>query len=375
LHVRPTRVRRLRIRKAIDAATLATGVLLVVSILMLASHKDVTLIVGGRAQAIHTTSGSVQEFLETTGMPMTVGLQIEPPPATPLADGMTVTVSPPPGVPADALSMTVDPQGVGVWVVERTSQDPFGKAAPTLGEASASVDSVGQSSVVSVETVVSGKVHDVYSNAGTVGALLSAMGIQPDADDRVAPPPSTPLHDGAKVTYDRVDVVQHELSMTLQPSVHTTYSEQMLPGEMRILASGRPGSERQAVRDTFVNGVLQTRFVLSSDLVFPPIAQQRVSGPMASTDGSLTEPGTGATTQRGLASWYDPPWSGLTAAHPWLPFGTYVTVIDLDTGRSVTVVIDDRGPFAAGKIIDLSPEAFLRLAPLGRGVAHVALDW
>jgi uncharacterized protein YabE (DUF348 family) len=375
LDVRPTRVRRLRIRKAIDAATLATGALLVVSILMLATHKDVTLIIGGRAQAIHTTSGSVQEFLETTGLPMTVGLQIEPPPATPLADGMTVTVSPPPGVPADALSMTVGPHGVGVWVVERTSEGPFGKAAPSLGEASASVDSVGQSSVVSVETVVSGKVHDVYSNAGTVGALLSAMGIQPDTDDRVAPPPSTPLHDGATVAYDRVDVVQHELAMTLQPAVRTTYSEQMLPGELRMLAFGRPGVERQTVRDTLVNGVLQTRQVLARDMLFPPLAQLRVSGPMAATDGSLTEPGTGATTQRGLATWYDPPWSGLTAAHPWLPFGTLVTVRDLDTGRSVTVVIDDRGPFAAGKIIDLSPEAFLRLAPLGRGVAHVALDW
>jgi resuscitation-promoting factor RpfB len=375
LDVRPTRVRRLRIRQAIDAATLATGVLLVVSILMLASRKDVTLIVGGRAQAINTTSGSVQEFLETTGMPMSVGLQVEPPPATPLADGMTVTVSPPPGVPADALSMTVDPHGVGVWVVERTSQDPFGKAAPTLGEASASVDSAGQSSVVSVETVVSGKVHDVYSNAGTVGALLSAMGIQPDADDRVAPPPSTPLHDGVKVTYDRVDVVEHELSLTLQPPVRTTYSEQMLPGDMRILALGRPGFEHQVVRDTLLNGVLQTRVVVSRDLLFPPLAQQRVSGPMAATDGSLTEPGTGATAERGLATWYDPPWSGLTAAHPWLPFGTYVTVTDLETGRSVTVVIDDRGPFVAGKIIDLSPEAFLQLSPLGRGVLHVALDW
>ncbi len=375
MDVRPTRVRRLRIRKAIDAATLVTGALLVVSILMLASRKDVTLVVGGHARAIHTTSGSVQDFLETTGMPMTVGLRVQPPPATPLADGMTVTVSPPPGVPAGALSMTVGPQGVGVWVVERTSEGPFGKAAPMLGEASASVDGVGQSSVVSVETVVSGKVHDVYSNAGTVGALLSAMGIQPDADDRVAPPPSTPLHDGASVTYDRVDVVEHDMSVTLEPRVLTDYSEQMVPGEMRILALGRPGLERQTVRDTFVNGQLQTRVVLARDLAYPALAQRRVSGPMASTDGSLTEPGTGATTERGLATWYDPPWSGMTAAHPWLPFGTVVTVTDLDTGASVTVVIDDRGPFGAGRIIDLSPEAFQALSPLGRGVLHVALSW
>ena len=57
--------------------------------------------------------------------------------------------------------------------------------------------------------------------------------------------------------------------------------------------------------------------------------------------------------------------------HPWLPFGTLVTVTDVATGRSVTVVIDDRGPFAPGRIIDLSPEAFSVLSPLGRGVLDV----
>jgi rare lipoprotein A len=106
-----------------------------------------------------------------------------------------------------------------------------------------------------------------------------------------------------------------------------------------------------------------------------PVAEQRLSAPYSMSDGALTEPGTGAAAQSGDATWYDPPWSGLTAAHPWLPFGTHVTVTDLGTGRSVTVVIDDRGPFGTGRIIDLSPEAFSQLEPLGRGVLHVGLTW
>jgi peptidoglycan lytic transglycosylase len=100
-----------------------------------------------------------------------------------------------------------------------------------------------------------------------------------------------------------------------------------------------------------------------------------VSGPESMYAGTYDVPGSVGNTQTGIASWYDPPWSGLTAAHPTLPFGTHVTVTDVETGRSVTVVIDDRGPFSPGKIIDLSPEAFSVLRPLGTGIIDVRLSW
>ena len=88
-------------------------------------------------------------------------------------------------------------------------------------------------------------------------------------------------------------------------------------------------------------------------------------------------PGAAGDTQTGLASWYDPPWSGLTAAHPSLPFGTRVTVTDLGSGRSVVVVINDRGPYGnSAQIIDLSPEAFEALGhSLSRGVLNVRITW
>jgi rare lipoprotein A len=49
-------------------------------------------------------------------------------------------------------------------------------------------------------------------------------------------------------------------------------------------------------------------------------------------------------------------------------------VTNVATGESVVVVINDRGPFG-GRIIDLSDEAFARLAPLGQGVMQVRLAW
>jgi rare lipoprotein A len=64
----------------------------------------------------------------------------------------------------------------------------------------------------------------------------------------------------------------------------------------------------------------------------------------------------------------------LTAAHRTLPFGTHVRVTNLATGRSVTVRINDRGPFIPGRIVDLSYAAADQIGMVGRGVTKVKLD-
>ncbi|MCW4151147.1 septal ring lytic transglycosylase RlpA family protein [Halomonas sp. 18H] len=67
--------------------------------------------------------------------------------------------------------------------------------------------------------------------------------------------------------------------------------------------------------------------------------------------------------------------TNLTAAHKSLPFGTRVVVTRQDNGRQVEVVINDRGPFIEGRIIDLSKRAARELGMLGRGVAPVELKY
>lgn len=66
---------------------------------------------------------------------------------------------------------------------------------------------------------------------------------------------------------------------------------------------------------------------------------------------------------------YNP--AGMTAAHRSLPFGTRVRVTNLNNGRSVTVRINDRGPFIAGRIIDLSRGAAQVVGMTGSGLARV----
>ncbi len=67
--------------------------------------------------------------------------------------------------------------------------------------------------------------------------------------------------------------------------------------------------------------------------------------------------------------WFNP--SAMTAAHKTLPFGTRVRVTHLGNGQSVTVTINDRGPYIAGRIIDLSRAAASAISMTGQGVARV----
>ena len=64
----------------------------------------------------------------------------------------------------------------------------------------------------------------------------------------------------------------------------------------------------------------------------------------------------------------------LTAAHPSLPLGSRVRVTNVRNGRSVVVRINDRGPFAARRVLDLSRAAARRLGMLARGRARVKLE-
>jgi len=89
--------------------------------------------------------------------------------------------------------------------------------------------------------------------------------------------------------------------------------------------------------------------------------------------------------ERGVASWYGPQHHGhrtasgqrfdqgaLTAAHPWLPFGTRVRVTIGTSGRSVIVVITDR-LYSSRRVVDLSKAAARELGMLARGIATVSL--
>ena len=92
-------------------------------------------------------------------------------------------------------------------------------------------------------------------------------------------------------------------------------------------------------------------------------------------------------TETGTASWYGPGFHGnrtssgeiydqyqMTAAHQTLPLGTRVSVTNLQNGREIEVRINDRGPFAKSRVIDLSYAAARSLGMLGPGTVPVRIE-
>ncbi|MCC7428072.1 MAG: septal ring lytic transglycosylase RlpA family protein [Alphaproteobacteria bacterium] len=115
--------------------------------------------------------------------------------------------------------------------------------------------------------------------------------------------------------------------------------------------------------------------------------------PAASRRGRRTRRGQAArrraagTGQTGIAAWYGPGFVGrrtasgerfdphaMAAAHRTLPFGARVRVTSLDTGRSVVVRINDRGPHTLGRIIDLTEGAARQIGLRARGVGRVRIE-
>ena len=90
----------------------------------------------------------------------------------------------------------------------------------------------------------------------------------------------------------------------------------------------------------------------------------------------------------GLASWYGDDFHGrytangeifdenaISAAHPTLPLPSYARVTDLSNGRSIIVRVNDRGPYAKGRLIDLSVKTAKLLGFYGHGTAKVRVDY
>ncbi|HUC70268.1 MAG TPA: septal ring lytic transglycosylase RlpA family protein [Stellaceae bacterium] len=177
-------------------------------------------------------------------------------------------------------------------------------------------------------------------------------------------------------------VMASTVAMAKAPEKSTSYQSTTPPNAEPVKSGSRSGKSRSAYKSA--------HFRWPSRLAFHRGGRSRYGRAYADQDGSTPDAdwGPARTTgyqEIGQAAWYDLVGARTssgerldtetpTAAHRTLPLGSCAKVTSLDTGRSVIVKINDRGPYSRGFIIDLSPRAAEELGMRHAGVAAVAVE-
>ena len=329
--------------------------------------KDITLVVDGRPRVVGTMASSVAGLLEQEEISLGAHDRVLPFPDASLSEGMQVRV-----LLAKEITLLLDGAQRTVWVTgDKSVRDVLeqvniraGRNAylePSRGASVEDGDLIVYKPAVDVRLTVGGRTREVITNAEDVGLLLDDLGVEIGPQDIVEPRLRTPLQAGIEVQVIRV--VQKEIAEDLPIPYPTEIrkSADLMLGIRRVEQEGASGLLRKTFEVRLEDGKQVERRLTGTEVIRKPVSRVVVEG---------TRP---PHVETGLASWYHR--VGMVAAHKTLPFGTQVKVTNLANGRSVVVVINDRGPYIGGRIIDLSDDAYAQLAALGSGTIQVRITW
>ncbi len=199
----------------------------------------------------------------------------------------------------------------------------------------------------------------VRTKAGTVKEVLAENKIKLQENDQVKPALSASVADRSVIHIFEEGTKVLEETVSIHYKVIYQDDPNLSIGEQAVVQEGRDGEKTQMLKIVLYNGVVVDQIILSEKIIKEPRSKIIKQGTK-----------TGGTSYTGTATWYGPGFYGnhtangeildktsLTAAHLNLPFGTRVKVINLNTGRSCIVRINDRGPYGTSHIIDLSVAA------------------
>ncbi|MCA1833761.1 MAG: ubiquitin-like domain-containing protein [Actinomycetota bacterium] len=334
--------------------------------------KTINLRVEGRSSHLHTFALTVRDALTRAGVRLGEGDWVSPPLGTRLHEGSAIEIR-----RAKEVTIILDGKPRRIVTTALTIEQVLADLnvrrglRDFVGPSRSSRVSAGMTVIyreaVGIMVQHDGKTDRVITNAPDVGTVLREMGVRLGARDLVRPVAGA--YPVAKMVVRVMRVGDHLESQELSIAYPTIYRRVLNQeyGTTRTIQEGRSGVRLMRYRSTYVDGRRVKRRLLNADVVRPPAP--RIVGVGAGFPGCACKRGSST----GDATWYNA--DGLTAAHPWLPFGTVVRVENLATGAWVNVIIRDRGPYGAGRIIDLSDGAFARIARLSKGIVRVKIRW
>lgn len=332
-----------------------------------AGQHQVTIDIDGSVRKVRTYARSATALLEREGV--TIGTDDLVAPQTDITDGSRVTFRRAKRVRLvlDGERQTVTARGLTV-----------GQALKDLGMRPGPKDHVFPSSdttlrpgteifvrnAIHAKLRVDGRLRDVVSSADTIENLLEQADVTVGPNDYVLPARTTEPTDGMWIRVVRVRRITDQRSVRIPYRVITQHDASMESGVRKVVQQGAEGLKVQHFAVVLEDGTrVSTR-----------LSDERV---VRSARDHIVKVGTkeptfkgGGGTQSGIASWFEA--EGLVAAHRSLPLGSVVKVTS-ESGKSVAVRVNQRGPWVDGRVIDLSDDAFQRLAPLGTGTIKVTV--
>ena len=195
----------------------------------------------------------------------------------------------------------------------------------------------------------------------TVGQALNNNGVIVDGDDIVSVSLDASPMGVRNVSINRVSTSTRSAQEVVPFSVTNQDDSTLAKGKTSVKQSGVNGLADIIYTSTIQDGQVLSEVVSSRNIVKAPVGQIIRVG---------TKP---LGVESGKASWYAH--TPGTCAHKTLPFGTIVTVKNSNTGATTTCRVADRGPFGAGRIIDLTKDVFARIASISQGVVPVTISW
>jgi rare lipoprotein A len=233
-----------------------------------------------------------------------------------------------------------------------------------------------------VSVTADGASRDVFVRAATVADLLARLAIAVDGDDEVTPAVDAPP--GRAVTVVRVDVSRVTEERAIPVGKELRDDPALERGATRVEADGAPGRERVVWEIIRRDGKVTARRQVSTETLTAAsprvVIVGRGDGRGAPTDGGgplkprVAASGPAGGSQEGDASWYR--YKAGTCAHRTLPKGTVVKVTNSRSGKTAQCTVADRGPFIAGRIVDLDHSVFMAIADSpGQGVLRVRIEW
>lgn len=370
-----------------------------------ATDRDtVTFSVDGVSQQAKVKPGTVQQALAQQGIKVGPHDDVQPSLDSEVHDGQVITVN-----YGRRVVVTIDGKKVVRWTTAKNVSEvlaQLGQSDPdNLVSVSRSLDISRAGLEFSMQTAkdvtitTAGKTQKV-SAVGTVADALKAANISYDSNDIASPGLGTPLTNGMAINLTMVDQKNETRKVSVPFATSRVKDSSLASGRTRIATKGVNGTNEETWAVVYKDGKKVSQKKVSTKVVKAPVAQvvkvgtkvatsttsarsSSSSSSASSSSGSTANPVTSGSVC--LASTYGegdgtaggPTASGetfnpsaLTAASRTLPLGSVIRVTNVSNGRSVTVRINDRGPYVGGRCLDLSTAAMNAIAP-GEGLVKV----